>query len=140
MSVTAKLLGARRGDGIWKLRIQYTDGSDVRVFDRKMNGITDDDLKNYIRAGADRLNKVKNVGSDYTKHIGKEINIEVIPVVIPDPTAEEIAQDKWLKEWTKLDKMIHLVDNGIIEKDDSRLIAQQAKVKADWLDSYLGAI
>jgi len=139
MGITVKLLDARKSASEWKLKIQYTEDGVSQVFDRRMNGITDQDLIKYLRNGAKVLEERK--GSDYTKHIGKEIDITPDPVIVPPPpTPEEVAKEQWIKDWYKLDRMVHLVDNGIIPENDPRIIAQRTKVIDGWDDSYLGDI
>ena len=136
MTVTAKLLEATKSGNGWKLKVEYTDGEEVGILDHRMNGVTTQDLINFVRGQANVLVEVKS--SDYTVHIGQTIDITP-PESIP-PTAEQLAEIEFMENWELLGQMLLAAERGMVEVDDSRLIAQQAKTKTLWLDSYIGLI
>jgi len=138
MSFTAKLLNAVKRDSGWKLTIEFTDGADVRTESFRFTGTTNRQLKSFIRSEAEKLAVIKT--SDFSAHIGKELDLTPDPVVVTPPTAEKIAKADWFKDLHKLDRLIHLANNGLIQSDDSRITSLQTSLKSDWLNSYLGDI
>jgi len=114
---------------------EFSDGEETGVKHYRFNGTTDEQLKNFIRSEAKKLTKVKE--SDYSMHVGKEMDIADEVIEIPEPTPEEIAQAAWFKDWYKLDSLIHLVDNGILNGDESVISDLQASLKKDQKNSYL---
>jgi len=135
MTVTAKLLKAVKAGGVWKLAVEFSDGEETGIKHYRFNGTTDEQLKNFIRSEAKKLTKVKE--SDYSMHVGKEMDITDEVIEIPEPTPEEIAQAAWFKDWYKLDKLIHLADNGITERDHASIVALQTSLKKGLKNSYL---
>jgi len=135
MTVTAKLLKAIKTGGVWKLAVEFSDGEEAGVKHYRFNGTTNEQLINFIRSEAKKLVKVKE--SDYSMHVGKEMDVTDEVIDIPEPTPAEIAQAAWFKDWYKLDKLIHLADNGLIERDHAGIVKLQTSLKADMKNSYL---
>jgi len=141
MAITATLIKAVRRDGNYKLEVDYSDGTDtVRKTHNNCTAKTDKDLVRFIRAQARNLTDFKD--SDFSMHVGKTINIDPEPtpdpVIPPTPTADELAKISWFEDWRTYTQMKLVVEASIVATDDSRFIAQKEKIKAGWLDSYLG--
>jgi len=137
MSVTAKLLKAVKSGGVWKLAVEFSDGEETGVKHYRFNGTTTQQLINFIRSESKKLVKVKE--SDYSDHIGKEVDIT--DEVIPEPTAEEIAKTAWLNDYRKLNQMLSLIDSipALATTQANKAIADlRTSLEANWLNSYLG--
>lgn len=138
MAFTAKLLKAEKSDSGWKIEVEFTDGSDISVRKFRFSGSTDEQLIGFIRNQAASLDTIKN--SDFSIHVGKEIDLTETIETPAEPTVEEIAKSEWFDDWRKLDSFKHLANNGLIEQTDIRIINLQTSLIAGWLNSYLGDI
>jgi len=131
---TAKLLDAVKRDNRWKITVEYTDGAIVKVESYSFAGVTAQQLKDFIRSKLSNRDSIKD--ADFSAFVGKEIDLS--QPVTPDPTAEEIAKAAWFDDFRKLERLLRLVNAGLIQSDDSRITALQTSLIAGWLNSYLG--
>jgi len=138
MTIIAKLLSAEKRDVGWKILVEYdhSDGSEVYSKFYSFKGTTLEHLKAFVKTQAGREERIKS--ADFGAYVGKTLDIEDAPAI--EPTAEELAQQAWFNEWIVYLRMQKLVDAGIYPDTDNRYIAQKAKIKTDWLDSYFGGI
>jgi len=138
MSFTAKLISVDKRDSYSELLVEFVDGNTIKQKSIHHSG-TIEEFVALLRSKVAKREVVKGV--DFTPFIGKIIDLTPKPVTPPpDPTPEEIAKIAWFKDWRKLDRLIHLANNGLIQPDDSRITALQTTLKTDWVSSYLGDI
>lgn len=139
MAFAAELLDAVKRDGGWKITVKFTDGADVRTESYRFTGNTPQQLKNFVRQQAIKIDEVKT--TDFSTFVGKTLNLEVTPPAEPPaPTAAEVAEASWLSDWNRLNKLVLLANNGLLPLTDERITNLQASLKAGWLNSYLGNI
>ena len=137
MAITVKLTKAEKFDSQWKITLEFTNDGEVIIKDYRFNGTTVRHLIDFAIREANNLVEVK--GSDYSVLVGKSVDVVVVPPVIPEPTAEEIAEDAFFVQWNLLRQMREAVEADIgIASDDPRLIAQKGVVAGLWIDSYIG--
>ena len=137
MPITATFEGfQKRPDGL-KIQVNYDDGEDSGLKVSHFKGSSDKELVNHIRSEANHLEKRK--AYDPSNHVGKTIDItpEPPPEVIP-PTAEEIAKAAFMADWRLYLQMKKAVDAELEPADLKAYTDQVAKIKAGWLQSYLG--
>ena len=137
MAITVRLTKAEKFDSQWKITLEFTNDGEIIIKDYRFNGTTVQHLINFAIREANNLVEVK--GSDYSVLVGQAVDVVVVPPVIPEPTAEEIAKAVFLDAWELLRQMRLVVEADVgIASDDPRYIAQKGVVEGLWLDSYIG--
>jgi len=141
MAITAKLLDAVKRDAGWKIKVEFTDGAEVREQTFRFNGVTVQDLIDFVRARA--VQREAAATSDYSIYIGQSIDVTPIDNTPADPTQAELDEAAWLKDWYNL-KVAQKVLTELPALATAGRIAYRdglvATLEAGWLDSYLGSI
>ena len=150
MSWTAELKSAVDRKGYWKIQVVFTDDVAGRTADRgyRFYGVDVDDLRVFVRQKALEFNRLDET-IDFTQYIGRSIDVTppviVPPVVIPPtpPTAAEIAEFEWLKDYRRLKQML-IVTTDIpalaTTQANNAIAALRTSLETDWLNSYLDGI
>lgn len=131
MAFKAKLLDATKTSDGWRLSVEFTNGAKVVVKKFNFNGLTNGQLKDFIRGAAVRLGAFRS--SDYSALVGKSIDLAISA---PSQTAEDIALASWLADLKKLKTLIARVNLGLLDGGDSQISTLQTSLISDYLSSY----
>lgn len=136
---TATLLKFDTDNGRVDIEVEYTDGVDTHIRSYNLNQPTKKSIRDLVRNEANRFEAVKTEVIDLP--VGLSIDITPDPVTPPPgPTAEELAEKAWFDDWHKLNRLVRLANNGLIEMTDTRIVTLQTSLQAGWLNSYLDRI
>lgn len=134
---TAKIFDKSLVNGILRVQVEFNNGVES-IFD----SCTPSDefgLKFWIKSRLTQLNSAPVIDATFPN--GQVVDVSdpiVVPVV---QTPEEIAADKWMKQYTKWVKSkTTLIDTGILTGNETKVAALKAKVQADYLPAYLDNI
>jgi hypothetical protein len=120
--------------GVLRVQVEFTDGV-ISLFE---SCVPQDEggLKYWIKGRLDQLNFATNINIDYPD--GQIVDVSVPVVTPPIQTPEQIAQDKWLAQYTKWVKIkTTLIDTGILTGTEPKLVTLKGKVQSDYLPSYI---
>ena len=134
---TAKIENKSLDNGIYRVVVSFTDG--VTVINDSCSPSDEFGLKFWIKSRLTQLNSAPVIDATFPN--GQVVDVSD-PVVVPIvQTPEEIAADKWMKQYTKWVKIkTTLIDTGILTGNETKVGALKAKVQADYLPAYLDNI
>lgn len=131
---TAKIENKSLDNGVYRVVVSFTDG--VTIINDSCSPQDEGGLKFWIKSRLAQLNSAPSIDVSFPN--GQIVDVSdpiVVPVV---QTPEEIAQDKWLKQYMKWIKIkTTLIDTGILTGNETKVVALKAKVQADYLPIYL---
>jgi len=133
---TAKLREARRENGRWNVAIIYSDGSQEFVKGYTFDRITDSRIKAIVRAEVADMNAAETE----TVTLTGGGDIDLTPPVTPPAPPPDPAREEFFTKWYLLNRLMRLANHGLILPDDSRIVATQTWLKANWLNDYLDGI
>jgi len=141
MAITAKLLDAVKWEAGWKIKVEFTDNAEVREQTFRFNGVTVQDLIDFVRAKA--IQREAAATSDYSIYIGQSVDVTPVDTAPIPPTQEELDKAAWLADWQNLkaaqkvlSELPSLATAGRIAYRDGLITT----LEAGWLDSYLGSV
>jgi len=130
---TAEILDKAFVNGVIEAQIKFTDGTDVVTDTFKVPTIAN--LKEVVSR---RLVAMDAAKADEGKLATGSFDATVTPV---SPTAKEVAEKEWLANYYKwLRVKTTLIDTGILDGTETKVVALQNKVKTDFLPAYLDSI
>lgn len=125
---TAKLKDRVIENGVVRWVVEFTNGTDTFTDSFKVSKYAD--LQRQVTSRLVDLNFVDTFTID-----GVIDSIVNTPVV---QTPEQIAEEKWLKQYYKWLKIkTTLIDTGILTGNETKVANLKAKVQADYLPAYI---
>jgi hypothetical protein len=117
--------------------VDFTDGA--TTLSESCIPQNEDGLKFWVKSRLETLNSIEPISTTYAD--GVEVDVSDKPQVEVVLTPEQIAEAKWLKQYTKWVKIkTTLIDTGILTGDETKVAALKAKVQEDYLPVYLDII
>lgn len=141
MTWTATLLSANKKHGRLRIEISYEDNDTNEVINKvyDLDKATKKSIRSLARAEVNRMEILKNEVIDLPVGISIDITPDTPPIPVP-PTPEEIARRAWFTNWSRMLQFLALVDAGLMQFDDTRIISLRASLLTDWLNSYMDGI
>jgi len=125
---TAKLINRVKENGVVRWIVEFSNGTDTFTDSFKVNKYVD--LRKQV---TNRLNDLNFVD---TFTLDAPIDLLVDTPVVQTP--EQIAEDKWLKQYYKWVKIkTTLIDTGILTGNETKIADLKAKVQSDYLPAYI---
>ena len=133
---TAKIFDKSFDAGVLRVQVEFTDG--VTSLFESCVPQDENGLKYWIKGRLSQLNFAGEVDTKFPN--GDTVIVDPV-VVPPTPTAEQIAQEEWYKNYIKWVKIkTTLIDTGILTGNETKLVQLKAKVTSDFLPAYLDII
>lgn len=121
-------------NGRAQITILYTsDIAEEDVFRKAYFSTTLDGLKQEVQAEIDRVIANFSFADSLLKSIGQPLDTTII---VPGPTPEELARQKYFKDLFVLNQMIEGIKKGIRKENDPDYLAQLDLVKSEFLPEY----
>lgn len=125
---TAKLKNRLIEGGRIRWVVEFTNGSDTFSESFKVSKYAD--LQRQVTSRLVDLNFVD------TFTIDGVIDVVATPSVVQTP--EQVAEEKWLKQYYKWLKIkTTLIDTGILTGNETKVASLKAKVQSDYLPAYI---
>jgi hypothetical protein len=134
---TAKIEDKSFNAGVLQINVAFTDG--VTSFIETVRPQDENGLKYWVKGRLAQLNFATTSDTKYA--IGADVDVSDPVVVLPTPTAEELAQAEWFSNYTKWVKIkTTLIDTGVLTGNETKVVALKTKVTNDFLPAYLDII
>lgn len=125
---TAKLINRVKENGVVRWIVEFSNGTDTFTDSFKVNKYVD--LRKQV---TNRLNDLNFVD---TFTLDAPIDLLVDTPVVQTP--EQIAEDKWVRQYYKWLKIkTTLIDTGILTGNETKIANLKAKVQSDYLPAYI---
>lgn len=134
---TAKIVNKEYSGAALKISVEFSDG--VTTITEACVPQDEAGFKYWVKSRLTTFNSGKEI--DSTTAINEVVDVSDDVVVPPTPTAAEIAQEAWLKnylKWTKIKTT--LIDTGVLTGNETKLANLKAKVQSDFIPAYLDII
>lgn len=134
---TAKIVAKELVGATLRISVEFSDG--VTTVMEQCIPQNEDGLKYWVKSRLETFNSTPILDAKYVENTTVDVSEPV--VVVPEPTAEELARNNWLalyRKWTKVKTT--LIDTGILTGTETPLVNMKNKVKADFLPAYLDFI
>lgn len=132
---TAKILNKIINDGVLTINVEFSDGVTTLVEWCKPQD--EGGLKYWVKSRLDQLNAVPTLDSKYPD--GQIIDVSETPAITK--TQAEINRDNWIllyQKWIRV--KTGLIDTGILNGNETKVVALKAKVQSDFLPAYVDFI
>lgn len=139
MAWAAKLIRAEKGQGFVTLDVEVSDGT--TIYQRRYNTgqATLDQIKQLVRADVAKMKAVES--SVIPIASGTMIDLTEPPPAPPVvPTAEEVERREWFTKLAQLEKLLRLVNDGLLPSTDTRISALQGILTAGWKNNYMAGL
>jgi hypothetical protein len=134
---TAKIFDKSFDAGVLRVQVEFTNG--VESIMESCVPQDEGGLKYWIKGRLAQLNFASEIDTKYA--VGSTVDVAEPAAEVPVQTAEEIAQEKWLKKYNKWVKIkTTLIDTGILSGNEANLVTLKGKVQSDYLPEYLDLI
>lgn len=125
---TAKLKDRVVESGVIRWVIEFTNGNDTFTDSFKVN--------KYQELRRQVTNRLADLNFADTFIIDSNIDVLVDTPIVQTP--EQIAEDKWLRQYYKWVKIkTTLIDTGILTGNETKIANLKAKVQSDYLPAYI---
>lgn len=125
---TATLINRVKENGVVRWIVEFSNGTDTFTDSFKVNKYVD--LRKQV---TNRLNDLNFVDT-FTLNAPIDLLVDT-PVV---QTPEQIAEDKWVRQYYKWLKIkTTLIDTGILTGNETKIANLKAKVQSDYLPAYI---
>jgi len=134
MAWTAKFKSAELKEGVWSIRIRFTDGTEAFSRTFRSETASDEYIKVLTRGEIRRLDRASAAAVKLLD--GDTIDItEPAPEPVPDLTPEQ----RWTKRHLELQLRIKLRDEGIaVAGNDAEIATLQAWLTEKYKGSFVG--
>lgn len=137
MAWTATLKGYQQGVDSWSVTVVYDNGAGTVVTNTyPTKALNDTILQNIAIAEVAGFSATADT-TKLTITPGSQIPLTVTP---PTPTPAQVAQAQFLSDYTQWIQFQHAITLGTVQPSDTRVTNLTAKIKGEWLDSYLSFI
>jgi hypothetical protein len=135
MSYTAKILSSKKQADKWKVVVRFSNGDKSIEKSYLLNPMTEEQAKSTLRS---KIAELESFDLDvFPFPINKELDLtSTKPEVKPKPTAEEIAQSKWINAYYQLQKYQSLASAGVISDDHADILNTKKFLKDNYLVAY----
>lgn len=123
---TATIKSKTLTDGILTVEVEFTDGTTTLV--KSVIPQDENGLKYFVKGELNTLNSAPQIDTDYA--VGA--TIDVSDPAPADPTADQIAQSEWLRDYQAMQDVQKLIDMGVV-------LSAGAQTKVEALRTRLGA-
>jgi hypothetical protein len=89
-------------------------------------------FRHWVKSRLASLNSIDEIDTKYAV----DTEVDVTETVV-EPTAEELAQREWVRDYYKLQQVQKLIDLGVLTGDETPVTNLRNKVKTDFQVAYL---